>query len=99
MFVNLLAPARDRIDILVYAAVFLHEAYPRLNDLLTERAEAGCALRIAVGDADSANVQQRGMEERFGHRHRITLSSGLDALPGVGINAGHRPADPRHDAL
>jgi transcriptional regulator with XRE-family HTH domain len=67
LFVNLFTAARDRIDVLVYAAVFLHEAYPRLNDLLIERAEAGCSIRIAVGDADSANVQQRGREEKFGH--------------------------------
>ncbi|MGV9782840.1 hypothetical protein ACWDSK_15150, partial [Nocardia farcinica] len=67
MFANLFAAAYRHIDVLVYAAVFLHEAYPRLNDLLVERAEAGCAIRIAVGDADSANVQQRGREEKFGH--------------------------------
>ncbi|WP_242902824.1 helix-turn-helix domain-containing protein [Actinomadura terrae] len=66
-FVDLLQQARERIDVLVYAAVFLHEAYPRLNDLLRERAAGGCDVRIAVGDAESDNVQQRGKEERFGH--------------------------------
>ncbi|MFE6690353.1 XRE family transcriptional regulator [Streptomyces sp. NPDC057743] len=66
-FVDLFAQASQRIDILVYAAVFLHEAYPRLNDLLSERAAEGCTIRIAVGDADSPNVQQRGQEEKFGH--------------------------------
>ncbi|MEW2359218.1 XRE family transcriptional regulator [Spirillospora sp. NPDC029432] len=66
-FVELLEQARERIDILVYAAVFLHEAYPRLNDLLRERAADGCIVRIAVGDAESTNVQQRGREEKFGH--------------------------------
>ncbi|MGW1075736.1 helix-turn-helix domain-containing protein [Streptomyces sp. NPDC002537] len=66
-FVELLSQAHQRIDVLVYAAVYLHEAYPRLNDLLRERAAEGCAIRIAVGDADSSNVQQRGQEERFGH--------------------------------
>ncbi|MEU2116041.1 XRE family transcriptional regulator [Streptomyces sp. NPDC016459] len=66
-FVDLIAPARERVDILVYAAAFLHEAYPRLNELLRERAADGCRIRIAVGDADSENVQQRGQEERFGH--------------------------------
>ncbi|MEU1203900.1 hypothetical protein [Nocardia sp. NPDC005825] len=30
-FVNLFATARQDIDVLVYAAVFLHEAYPRSN--------------------------------------------------------------------
>jgi hypothetical protein len=66
-YVDLFAQARERIDVLVYAAVFLHEAYPRLNDLLRERAAEGCAVRIALGDADSENVKQRGNEERFGH--------------------------------
>ncbi|MFG2596648.1 XRE family transcriptional regulator [Streptomyces sp. NPDC048462] len=66
-FTDLMAQARERIDILVYAAVFLHEAYPRLNELLTERAAEGCTVRIAVGDPDSENVQARGQEERFGH--------------------------------
>lgn len=61
-FVEMLTQARERIDVLVYAAVFLHEAYPRLNDLLRERAADGCAVRIAVGDADSPNVQRRGQE-------------------------------------
>ncbi|VFA96431.1 Uncharacterised protein [Nocardia cyriacigeorgica] len=89
MFVNLFAAARHRIDILVYAAVFLHEAYPRLNDLLIERAQAGCSIRIAVGDADSPSVQQRGKEEKFGHgiesRCRLSLMHyrGLLTTPGI----------------
>ncbi|MFF8016426.1 helix-turn-helix domain-containing protein [Streptomyces sp. NPDC007929] len=66
-YVDLFTQARESIDVLVYAAVFLHEAYPRLNDLLSERAEAGCQIRIALGDADSENIKQRGKEERFGH--------------------------------
>lgn len=66
-FVDMLTQAREHIDVLVYAAVFLHEAYPRLNDLLRERAADGCAVRIAVGDAESENVHARGQEEKFGH--------------------------------
>ncbi|UNS98572.1 helix-turn-helix domain-containing protein [Streptomyces tubbatahanensis] len=66
-FIDLFTQARERIDVLVYAAVFIHEAYPRLNDLLRERAAEGCSVRIAIGDADSENVQQRGKEEKFGH--------------------------------
>ncbi|MFE3447180.1 XRE family transcriptional regulator [Nocardia sp. NPDC059180] len=89
MFVNLFAAARFHIDVLVYAAVFLHEAYPRLNDLFIERAEAGCSIRIAVGDADSANVQLRGREEKFGHgiesRCRLAVMHyrALHATPGI----------------
>lgn len=89
VFVDLLAAARERIDVLVYAAVFLHEAYPRLNDLLRERAAEGCAVRIAVGDADSENVRRRGQEEKFGYgiesRCRLALLHyrPLVSVPGI----------------
>ncbi|MFE4520381.1 XRE family transcriptional regulator [Kitasatospora sp. NPDC056783] len=66
-FVDLFSKATHNIDVLVYAAVFLHEGYPRLNDLLRERAGHGCTVRIAIGNPDSANVRQRGEEEQFGH--------------------------------
>ncbi|MFF3642797.1 helix-turn-helix domain-containing protein [Streptomyces sp. NPDC002564] len=90
-FVDMLAQARRNIDVLVYAAVFLHEAYPRLNDLLRERAADGCAVRIAIGDAGSAHVQQRGEEERFGHgidsRCRLALMHyrPLAGVPGIEV--------------
>jgi transcriptional regulator with XRE-family HTH domain len=91
VFVDLLSSAQERVDVLVYAAVFLHEAYPRLNDLLTERAEAGCQVRICLGDADSPKVQLRGQEEKFGHgiesRCRLALLHyrPLLGVPGVEI--------------
>jgi hypothetical protein len=66
-FVDMLAQAREHIDVLVYAAIFLHETYPRLNELLRERAADGCTIRIALGDAASENVRARGQEEKFGH--------------------------------
>ncbi|MBO0654743.1 helix-turn-helix transcriptional regulator [Streptomyces triculaminicus] len=90
-FTDLFAQAREHIDMLVYAAVFLHEAYPRLNDLLRERAAEGCSVRIALGDADSENVRQRGEEERFGHgiesRCRLALMHcrPLVGIPGIEI--------------
>ncbi|WP_328474510.1 XRE family transcriptional regulator [Streptomyces sp. NBC_00448] len=90
-FTDLMAQARERIDILVYAAVFLHEAYPRLNELLSERAAEGCTVRIAVGDPDSDNVQARGQEERFGHgiesRCRLALMhyKPLADTPGIEV--------------
>lgn len=90
-FTDLMAQARERIDILVYAAVFLHEAYPRLNELLTERAAEGCTVRIAVGDPDSDTVQARGEEERFGHgiesRCRLALMhyKPLTGTPGIEV--------------
>ena len=87
-FVDMLTQAREQIDVLVYAAVFLHEAYPRLNELLRERAAEGCAVRIAIGDAGQPNVQQRGEEERFGHgiesRCRLAL---MHYRPLIGVPA------------
>lgn len=89
VFADLLAAARERIDVLVYAAVFLHEAYPRVNDLLRERAAEGCTVRVALGDADSENVQLRGKEEKFGHgiesRCRLALMHyrPLLGVPGI----------------
>nr|WP_298558347.1 helix-turn-helix transcriptional regulator [uncultured Streptomyces sp.] len=91
VFIDLIAAARERIDVLVYAAVYLHEAYPRLNDLLRERAEADCTIRLAVGDADSLAVQQRGLEEQFGHgiesRCRLALMhyQQLMEVPGIEV--------------
>jgi len=90
-FVDMLTQAREQIDVLVYAAVFLHEAYPRLNELLKERAAEGCTVRIALGDADSSNVQQRGEEEKFGHgiqsRCRLALMHyrPLVGVPGIEV--------------
>ncbi|WP_274561992.1 helix-turn-helix domain-containing protein [Streptomyces spiramyceticus] len=90
-FTDMLAQAREHIDVLVYAAVFLHEAYPRLNGLLLERAAEGCSVRIALGDAESENVRQRGMEERFGHgiesRCRLALMHyrPLVGVPGIDL--------------
>ena len=90
-FVDMLGSARARLDVLVYAAVFLHEAYPRLNDRLREQAAHGCRIRIALGDADSPNVQQRGREERFGHgiESRCRLAAmhygPLLGVPGVEV--------------
>ncbi|MFI9355838.1 XRE family transcriptional regulator [Streptomyces lydicus] len=90
-FTDMLAEARETIDVLVYAAVFLHEGFPRLNDLLRERAAEGCSVRIALGDAESENVRQRGEEERFGHgiesRCRLALMHyrPLLGVPGIEI--------------
>lgn len=90
-FVDLITQARERIDVLVYAAIFLHEAYPRLNDLLKERVAEGCQVRIAIGDPASENVQARGQEERFGHgiesRCRLALMHyrPLVGVPGIEV--------------
>jgi transcriptional regulator with XRE-family HTH domain len=58
--------AERSIDILVYAATFLHEQLPDLNDVLRERADAGCRIRVALGDPAGERIRARGEEEQFG---------------------------------
>jgi hypothetical protein len=58
--------AERAIDILAYAAVFLHEQDPELNELLEEKATAGCEIRVAIGDPAGSRVKTRGDDERFG---------------------------------
>ncbi|WP_433340946.1 helix-turn-helix domain-containing protein [Streptomyces sp. CA-253872] len=91
MYAELFAQARERIDILVYAGLFLHESFPRLNELLAERAENGCTVRMLLGQADHPRVRDRGAEERFGHgiesRCRLALlhSRPLLAVPNISV--------------
>jgi transcriptional regulator with XRE-family HTH domain len=59
--------AQTTIEVMVYAAVFLHEQMPDLNDLLRAKAAAGCRVRLLIGDPDSQAVRLRGEEEKFGH--------------------------------
>ena len=58
--------AVERIDLLAYAAAFLPELLPDLVDTLKHKAEAGCRIRIDLGDPTSEAVSQRRVEERFG---------------------------------
>ena len=58
--------AERSIDILVYAAIFLHEQIPDLNEVLRERANAGCRIRVALGDPTGDRIRTRGEEEQFG---------------------------------
>src|SRR3954465_8374662 len=58
--------AERAIDVLVYAGTFLHEQLPELNDLLRERADAGCRIRVALGDPEGERIRWRGQEEQFG---------------------------------
>ncbi|MGH3600440.1 MAG: XRE family transcriptional regulator, partial [Pseudonocardiaceae bacterium] len=54
--------AEQQIDILVYSGLFLAEDVEMIR-LLGEKARAGVAVRIILGDPDSTHVSQRGDEE------------------------------------
>lgn len=77
MWRTMFEQAERQIGILVYAAIFLHESWPDFSDLLTAKAEAGCQVRVMLGDADSPVIRARGQEERYGHgieaRCRVAL--------------------------
>ncbi|MGC4957944.1 helix-turn-helix domain-containing protein [Actinomadura citrea] len=89
---TLFTKARERIEILVYAGVFIHEQWPDFNDLLREKAAAGCCVRILLGDADAPAVSERGDEERYGHgiesRCRVAVMhyAPLIGTPGVEVH-------------
>lgn len=89
---SLFRRAERAIDILVYAAVFLHEQHPHFNELLLERAASGCAIRITLGDPEGACINARGCDEPFGHgiasRCELALMHyrPLIGQPGVSIH-------------
>jgi hypothetical protein len=59
---ELFAAAESEISLLVYSGLFVAEDADLMRTL-GERARAGVALRIALGDPDSSHVQRRGDEE------------------------------------
>ncbi|MEU3016108.1 XRE family transcriptional regulator [Nocardiopsis sp. NPDC007018] len=63
MFVS----AEESIDILVYAALFLHEQISDWHQLLKDRAGHGVRVRVLIADPYCDAVRVRGEEECFGH--------------------------------
>lgn len=63
---QLFTTATAQIDLLGYAIHFLPEQLPQLAHLLSEKSRAGCRVRIAVGDPDSARIRERDEEEQLG---------------------------------
>lgn len=79
--------ARECVDVLVFAGLFL----PEVHDIgqLGERARQGCRIRVLLGNPVGAAVRRRGDEEGFGIglAHRVLLSlryyEPIMAIPGV----------------
>ncbi|MCA0438488.1 MAG: helix-turn-helix domain-containing protein [Actinobacteria bacterium] len=63
---ELAGSAVETIDLLAYAASFLHDALPGFTDLLAERARTGTRVRLLFGDPTSEAVALRGEEEGIG---------------------------------
>ncbi|MFF4540765.1 XRE family transcriptional regulator [Streptomyces aureus] len=73
---SLIEGAKDQVEILVYAGLFLFDNHPDLPDQLAEKATAGTQVRVLLGDPESQMIRQRGEEEGIGDdlaaRARIT---------------------------
>jgi hypothetical protein len=61
-----IASAREQVDILVYAGLFLSDGRADLPTLLRDKAEEGVTIRVLLGDPDSDAVARRGAEEGVG---------------------------------
>ena len=63
---SLFANATQSIDVLAFAASFLHDSLPDVDDVLVAKARAGVRVRLIFGDPDSTAVSLRGVEEGIG---------------------------------
>jgi hypothetical protein len=81
--------ASDRIDVLVFAGLFLPDGYPEIAKLLAAKVEQGTKVRLTLGDPDSDAVRRRGEEERIGDglaaRVRLGLLYLRDAIGAPGV--------------
>jgi transcriptional regulator with XRE-family HTH domain len=60
---HLITGADAQIDLLGYTLYFLPHQHAQLVDLLVEKCEQGCRIRIALADPDSEYVRRRDEEE------------------------------------
>ena len=62
-WLDLVDQSREAIDLLAYAASFLHDSIPGFVDRLASRARDGVQVRLLFGDPESEAVALRGREE------------------------------------
>lgn len=62
-WLDLIVGARERIDVISYASLFLPEDNPEAVKLLAHKAANGIKVRVALGDPDSPEIALRGREE------------------------------------
>ena len=88
---DLIDGAVEGVDLLAFAASFLHDTIPDFDDLLVDRASAGARVRLLFGDPDSDAVRLRGEEEQIGdslsHRCQLTWRYLAPILGTPGIEA------------
>jgi len=86
---TLLHSAREHVDLLVYAGLFLWDGNRDLPDVIAQRGGAGTRVRLALGDPDSPAVRQRGEDEGIGPamaaRIHMSLAYLRPALRAAGV--------------
>lgn len=91
LWVSLIERSTEQIDLLAYAASFLHDAVPEFAEALAKKARLGVRVRLVFGDPESAAVQLRGEEEGIGDlvaaRCRLTWSYCEPILDEPGVEA------------
>ena len=80
-----------QIDLLAFAASFLHDAVPDFADHLAAKARQGVRIRLLFGDPESAAVNLRGEEEGIGDllaaRCRLTWNYYAPLIGEAGVEA------------
>jgi lambda repressor-like predicted transcriptional regulator len=88
---SLLDQASESIDLLAYAASFLHDSIADFGPLLMEKARQGVQVRLLFGDPASDAVRRRGEEEGIQHlmasRCELTWAYFTPVLTVPGITA------------
>ena len=82
--------AREHVDVLVYAGLFLSDGRADLATLLKQKGDEGVGVRLLLGDPESEAVARRGAEERVGEamaaRIRLSMSHLEPAFEAHGID-------------
>jgi transcriptional regulator with XRE-family HTH domain len=88
---ELISHSAVQIDLLAFAASFLHDAVPDFAENLAAKAEQGVRIRLLFGDPDSAAValrgQEEGIEDLLAARCRLTWNYYRPVLQVPGVEA------------
>jgi transcriptional regulator with XRE-family HTH domain len=91
-WLELLQKAEKKLYLMAYASLFLPEENPEAISILRKKAAEGTDIRICLGDPNSPEVEQRGVEEQLfdaiPSRVRMALAyySPLLGVEGVQFN-------------
>lgn len=88
LWARLFDRAEDSIAVLVYSGLFLADQNPRLDALLKDKAASGVAIRILLGDPESAAVALRGEEEGIGDAMGAKIRNSLVHFKAVAETTG-----------